>query len=124
LLDRQLGAGIGSAHHFASSMKLAAADLDQESPLLAGLVRNFADKVDDYAEDFQGQTVEEITQTASDFARRQPALVFGLAALAGFVLFRAMKSAPDLEAPPIQPGPEDGPGQVSKQNRDSGPRHG
>ena len=33
-------------------------------------------------------------RTASDFTRRQPALVFGLASLAGFVLLRVLKSNP------------------------------
>jgi hypothetical protein len=32
-------------------------------------------------------------RTASDFTRRQPALVFGLASLAGFVLLRVLKSS-------------------------------
>ena len=38
---------------------------------------------------------EELMRTASDFTRRQPALVFGLASLAGFVLLRVLKSNPD-----------------------------
>jgi hypothetical protein len=33
-------------------------------------------------------------RTASDFTRRQPALVFGLASLAGFMLLRVLKSNP------------------------------
>lgn len=31
---------------------------------------------------------------ASDFTRKQPALVFGLASLAGFLAFRVLKSSP------------------------------
>jgi hypothetical protein len=42
-------------------------------------------------------------QTAADFTRRQPALVFGLAALAGFFAIRTLKSSPSISAPPIQP---------------------
>jgi hypothetical protein len=104
LLDRQLGNGVTAAGHFASSIKLAADDLDRQSPVMASVVRNFANKVEDYAEDFQDQTVDHLARSASDFTRRQPALVFGLAALAGFFIFRTMKSAPAVRAPSIQPG--------------------
>jgi ElaB/YqjD/DUF883 family membrane-anchored ribosome-binding protein len=103
LLDRQIGNGASAAGHFASSAKLAADDLDRQSPLLAGLVRSFANKVEGYADDMQDQTVEHLARAASEFTRKQPALVFGLAAVAGFFLFRTMKSAPGTASPPIQP---------------------
>jgi len=103
LLDRQIGTGADMAGHFASSAKLAADDLSKQSPMLGGFVRNFADKVEEYANDLQDQTVEQLARTASEFTRRQPALVFGLAALAGFFIFRTMKSAPSMVAPSIQP---------------------
>ena len=104
LLDRQIGNGASVAGHFANSAKLAADDLDRNSPLLAGMVRSLARKVEGYADEFQDQTVDHLTRTASDFTRKQPALVFGLAALAGFFIFRTMKSAPGTTASPsIQP---------------------
>ncbi len=103
LLDRQLGNGVTAAGHFASSIKLAADDLDRESPAMASVVRSFANKVENYADDFQDQTVDHLARSASDFTRRQPALVFGLAALAGFFIFRTMKNAPAVRAPSIQP---------------------
>ena len=40
-----------------------------------------------------GQSVEDVVRSASDFARRQPAIVFGFAALAGFMMFRTMQAA-------------------------------
>lgn len=107
MLDRQIGSGASMANHFASSVKLAADDLDTQSPMLAGLVRNFASKVEGYAEDMQDQTVDHLARTVSDFTRRQPALVFGVAALAGFFIFRTMKSAQGMTSPPIQPRQED-----------------
>jgi hypothetical protein len=103
LLDRQIGNGVAAAGHFASSIKLAADDLDREAPVLAGVVRTFANKVEDYTEELEGQTVDHFARTASDFTRRQPALVFGLAALAGFFVFRTLKSSPAVRAPSIQP---------------------
>ena len=106
-LDRQIGTGANMAGQFASSVRLAADDLAAQSPLLSGAVRSFADKVEEYAGEVKDRTVEELVRAASDFTRRQPALVFGLAALAGFAIFRTVKSAPAVTAPPIQPGHHD-----------------
>ena len=104
LLDRQIGSGADLAGHFAKSVRLAADDLAKESPMAAGFVRSFADTMDGYAEGLQEQTFEQLARKASDFTRREPALVFGLAAVAGFFVFRTMKSATPTASPPIQPG--------------------
>jgi hypothetical protein len=107
MLDRQIGSGANVASHFANSARLAADDLDAQSPMLAGLVRNFATKIEGYADDMQDQTVDHLIRSASDFTRKQPALVFGLAAVAGFFMFRTMKSAQATSSPPIQPMQEE-----------------
>jgi len=57
-------------------------------------MRGAAKKVEEFSRDLQGQTVDDLVRTASDFTRRQPAVVFGLASLAGFLLFRVLKSSP------------------------------
>ena len=103
ILDRQLGTGASMAGQFASSIRIAADDLSRESPMLAGLVRGFANRVDGYAQDLQDQTVDQVMKAASDFTRKQPALVFGLAALAGFFVLRTFKSASGEAAQSIQP---------------------
>jgi hypothetical protein len=105
LLNDQLGVGAQSANRFASSMRVAADDLDHENPMLADLVRGFAHNVDRYADRLEDQTVEQLAKSASDLTRRQPALMFGLAALAGFFVFRTFKSASasSVASPPIQP---------------------
>src|SRR6185503_10987992 len=103
LLDKQIGNSWNFAGQVASSFKLAADDLDQKSPFAATLVRGFADKGEGYAEEFQDQTVEQLMRSASDFTRRQPALVFGLAALAGFLMFRTMRTQVSSDSPPIAP---------------------
>ena len=74
-------------------------------------MRGFADRVEDYSNGVKDQTVEELVRTASDFTRRQPGLVFGLAALAGFAIFRTIKSTPSggrVDSPPIQPSSQGG----------------
>ena len=113
VLDRQVGSNAQAAAQFAGSMKSAAEDMGQQSPLMAALAKGLADKVEGVASDLQNQTVDQMMRSAADFTRKQPALVFGLAALAGFLMFRTIKSAPDqaasaTAAPPIQPyGAED-----------------
>jgi hypothetical protein len=105
LLNDQLGVGAQSANRFAGSMRVAADDLGHENPMLAGLIRGFAQNVDHYADRLEDQTVEQLAKSASDLTRRQPALMFGLAALAGFFAFRTFKStsASSVVSPPIQP---------------------
>ena len=92
LLDNQLGSGADIIGQLGSSAQRAAEDLEQNAPQLAGLVRGVADRMEGYAEDLRDQSVDELFRSASNFTRRQPALVFGLAALAGFFALRTLKS--------------------------------
>ncbi len=77
-----------------NSAKSAADSLDQTAPQLAGVVRSAADRIEGFSRDIRGQSVDELMKAATDFTRRQPAMVFGLASVAGFFLFRLLKSSP------------------------------
>ncbi len=92
LLDRQVETGAAYLGHAASSIRSAADDLSRNAPPLAGIADTVANKLDAYAETVQGKTAEELWDDAIDFTRRQPALVFGLASLAGFLAYRTIKS--------------------------------
>jgi hypothetical protein len=94
LLTMQVTAGADLAGHVAQSARCAAADLDKNAPQLAELVRGAAERVENFSRDMRHQTIEDLVRTASDFTRRQPALVFGLASLAGFLALRVLKSNP------------------------------
>jgi len=96
-LDRQLGTGATTVGHLANSIRVAADSLQRESPVLGGVIRGLANTVDSYADDLKDQTVEQLVHSASDFTRRQPALVFGLAALVGFFTFRTVKNTSAVE---------------------------
>jgi uncharacterized protein YjbJ (UPF0337 family) len=110
LLNRQVGGGADMLGHVARSARRAAADLEHDSPQVAGLARSLASQVDRYADGLRDQSIDEIWRTAADFTRRQPALVFGLAALVGFFALRTVKSSPSVSAPPIQPSHQYDPG--------------
>lgn len=104
LLDRQVGSGADVVGHLAGAVKNAARELDRDAPQLAGLVRTAGDRMDGLADSLRDQSVEQLMRKASDFTRRQPALVFGLAAVAGFFALRTLKSTPSsVSSPPIQP---------------------
>jgi hypothetical protein len=93
-LNMQVTAGADLVGHVAESARRAADSLDQNAPQLADLVRGAAERAEDFSRDLHDQTVEDLVRTASDFTRRRPALVFGLASLAGFLAFRVFKSTP------------------------------
>src|ERR1051325_7179136 len=63
LLNQQIGSGAAMAGQFASSIRGAANELDRDSPLLAGFVRTFANRVGQHAGEMQAQTVEQLTRT-------------------------------------------------------------
>jgi ElaB/YqjD/DUF883 family membrane-anchored ribosome-binding protein len=94
ILNQQVGTGADMVGHLAHSAQRAAEDLDDNAPQLAGLVRGLAGRIEGMADEMRDRSVDELVRAASDFTRRQPALVFGLAALAGFFVLRTVKSAP------------------------------
>jgi hypothetical protein len=92
-LDHQLGRGARVLSSVAQSMGTAADELKNDSPQIAALVRSVADRVDAYSRDLKGQTVTDLYQQAADLTRRNPALIFGIAALTGFLALRTIKSS-------------------------------
>lgn len=94
LLDEQVGNGANVVGHLADSAKLAAEDLNRNAPQLAGLLQGVAQRLEDYAGDLHDQSVDQLWSSASNYTRRQPAMVFGLAALVGFFALRTLKSTP------------------------------
>jgi hypothetical protein len=94
LLNMQVTSGADLAGHVARSARCAADNLDPNAPQLADVVRGAAERVEEFSHELRGQTVEDLVRTASDFTRRQPALMFGLASVAGFLAFRMLKSTP------------------------------
>jgi ABC-type transporter Mla subunit MlaD len=111
LLDGQLGAGADLIAAIAGATRSASSDLEEKTPQIAKLVHSVADRVDAYSDQMRDQSVEDLTRAASQFTRRQPALVFGLAALAGFFAWRVVKAAPGgssmTASPSIQPYSDD-----------------
>lgn len=92
-LDGQVEAGAAYLGHAASSVRSASEELNKNAPALGNIAESVADKLDAYASGLQGKTADEVWADAASFTRRQPALVFGLAAIAGFLAYRTIKSS-------------------------------
>jgi len=95
--DRQVGTGADMVGQVAQSVRLAADNLDESLPQLAGLVREVADRGEELAETVRGQSTSDLAEMAVDFARRRPAVLLGAAAAAGFVFYRLLTAAPVSE---------------------------
>jgi len=96
-LNIQVTAGADMVGHVAESARAAAESLDQNAPRLAGLVRIVAERAEEFSQDLREQSVNDLIKMASDFTRKQPAVVFGLASLVGFLAFGVLKSSmPEL----------------------------
>jgi ElaB/YqjD/DUF883 family membrane-anchored ribosome-binding protein len=94
MLNEQVAAGADMMAQVANSSRLAADDLGATMPQIGQVVHRVADQIDTFSDRLKEQSVQQLSSSASDLARRQPALVFGLAALAGFIVFRAFSVAP------------------------------
>jgi hypothetical protein len=107
LLDNQIGAGAELIGQMAGATRRVSEELKEQSPQVAELVRSLADRVDGYSDQLREQSVSELIGSARDFTRRQPALVFSLAAVAGFFAWRLVKATPTsaftMRSPSIQP---------------------
>jgi hypothetical protein len=93
VLDQQVVRGARTINSLAQSATRAADELQTDAPQIAGLVRGIAARVEEYSRNLETQSVTDIYQEASDYTRRQPAVVFGVAALAGFFALRTLKSS-------------------------------
>jgi ElaB/YqjD/DUF883 family membrane-anchored ribosome-binding protein len=91
LIDQQVASGADFLGYIGSSARVAADTLHPDAPHLAGLVRGMASSVTDLSDTVRGQSPEALLETASDYVRQNPALVFSAAAACGFALARLLQ---------------------------------
>jgi hypothetical protein len=91
LLNNQVSTGADFVSDVAHSIHCAADDLNHTAPQLGELAHEAARQVDAFATRMRETPADELFADASDFARRQPAIVFGAAAVLGFAMFRVMR---------------------------------
>jgi hypothetical protein len=93
-MNQQVATGADWVGHVAKATKAAADNLELNAPQLSGVVRDAASKVEQSSKNLKEQSVEELYQSASNFTRRQPAVVLGSAALFGLFISRLLKTKP------------------------------
>ena len=105
VIDQQVSSGADFLKFIGRSARAAADTLDPDAPQLAGLVRGMATSVTDLSDTVRGQSPEALLETASDYVRQNPALVFGAAAACGFALARLLQGgAWSGGRPNVRPG--------------------
>ena len=91
LIGQQVASGADFLGHIGRSARVAADTLHPDTPQLAGRVRGMATSVTDLSDTVRGQSPDALLETASDYVRQNPALVFSAAAACGFVLARLLQ---------------------------------
>ncbi|WP_051247734.1 hypothetical protein [Inquilinus limosus] len=90
---RQKQAGADIIDATSRAMRSAADDLEGQSPAVADVIRDGAERMSNTASALRQRSVDELFESADRFARSRPALFFGAALLAGLTLSRFLKSS-------------------------------
>jgi ElaB/YqjD/DUF883 family membrane-anchored ribosome-binding protein len=94
MLDQQVARGATVMNSVAHSAKRAAKEFAADTPQIAELVRGVADRVEQYSKSLEQKSAADLYEDAAEFTRQRPGVVFGTAALVGFLALRAFRSSP------------------------------
>ncbi len=93
-LDQSKGAASEVLLDFADALESAAGDLkEKDRATTANYVRAASDTMRDFSSSLNSQSSEDLLYQVKRVVRRQPALLLGAAALAGFAVTRFLKVA-------------------------------
>jgi hypothetical protein len=101
---QQKTAGADYIETVARAMGRAAGEFEPDVPQAAKYIRRAGSQLGDLASAVRERDARELVAEVEGFARRQPALFFGGAVLAGFAAIRFLKSAPPKVAQSEAPG--------------------
>ncbi|MDB5379140.1 MAG: hypothetical protein JWR00_3586 [Rubritepida sp.] len=122
LLEEGKATGAEHASGFARAIHHAADDLEGSSPDIARHVRAAADSLNGISDALRERSAGQLFRDVNDFARRQPTVFFGVAAIAGFALVRFAKSSSGGSGTPSsRPTASTAPG-WTRNNPDEAPR--
>ena len=108
--EKEKDVGADQIRTVAKAVHGAASELESEMPQIAGYIHDAGQRLEQVADELRQGKVEDLMAKFGDYARNQPAMVFGGAVLAGFALTRFVKSVPDHSADGSQGSPYAGPG--------------
>ena len=90
---RQKQAGADVIDATSRAIRSAADDLEAQSPTVADVIRDGAERMSSTASALRQRNVDELFESAGRFARERPAALFGVAVVAGLALSRFLKSS-------------------------------
>ncbi|MDQ8729378.1 hypothetical protein [Bradyrhizobium sp. LHD-71] len=92
-LDKQQHVGADYANRLADNMRSAAKAFQQDTPMAARTIAIAAGYVDGAADKMRDGSMNDVVDSVTSFARRQPAAFLGLSVLAGFAAVRFLKAS-------------------------------
>ena len=92
IANQQVAAGADLVGHVGKSVRVAGEHLNQQAPYLARFAFSAAQRIEGSADQLRGQSIEGLARTTAKFARQRPEIVFGAAAVGGFLLFRLLNA--------------------------------
>jgi hypothetical protein len=102
--EDQKARGVKAMQALAHAVDTAAEELEAQSPVVAGFVRDAARHVESLSANISGRNPNEIIEGATRLARSRPAVFFAGAVAAGFALSRFLRSSGAHEPAPPQGG--------------------
>ena len=92
-MSEHKGAGAEYIGTLAETMRRAAREFDNDLPIAGKYIRKAAAQVENVSDSIKTGDFKDLIENAQTFARRQPTAFLGLAALAGFMAVRFLKSS-------------------------------
>lgn len=97
LAEEQKQRGANRIDEIARAVHSAAEELTREIPGAGTYIHAAADKLDQTSRMLREKSVEDLLETATEFAEERPFLFVGGAVAAGFLLTRLLRSSPIIE---------------------------
>ena len=92
IANQQVAAGADLVGHVGKSVRVAGEHLNPQAPYLARFAFSAAQTIEHSADQLRDQSIEDLARSTADFARQRPEIVFGVAAVSGFLLFRLLNA--------------------------------
>jgi hypothetical protein len=93
--EQQRGAAAEGLARLSEATHAAADHLNEASPTMARYAHDLAGQMDRVADSVRESSVSDLVRTASDFARREPAVFVAGTVFAGFLVARFLRSSAD-----------------------------
>jgi len=92
IANQEVVAGADLVGRVGKSVRVAGEHLKTNAPYLARFAFSAAQTIEESADQLRRQSIEGLARSTVEFARKRPEIVFGVAAVSGFLLFRLLNA--------------------------------